>query len=263
MKKLFVVLLALATLVGCEKDHETHYTVRRLVSFEEANADGSQKRVDTYKYYEDGYSVESTLDGVVTGLVRYSDVGDSLVVTTSKPVDGTLQLFSTAVTTYLNEYRNDISSVETVYADGSPTRLESYVYESTVCTITVTEGGVPVSQREISSLYNGTSISMYDYDAEADEWVYAGREDFVYSDYLSNTLISHSTYNAEDILQEADLYSYDEESTTVITYVKEIPTLKTVYVSSGVRIVFQRYKAEGSSWTTTSNGSYLYEYVTY
>ena len=262
MKKFPIIILAIAALVACEKDNENHYTVRRLASFEESNADGSEKRVDTYTYDENGYSVESTLDDVVTSLVKYSDAGDSLVVTTSKAVDGSLQLYSTAVTTYLNESRNDISSVKTVYEDGSPTRLETYAYENSICTVTVTEGGAPVSMREITSLYNGTTVSMYDYDSEADEWVYAGREDYVYSDYLHNTLASHSTYNSEDILQETELYSYDQDSTTVITYVKEIPTLKSVYVSSGLRVVFQRYKANGSSWTSTSNGCYIYEYVT-
>lgn len=262
MKKLSAILVFVAVLASCERDYENHYTVRRLSVFEESNVDGTSKRVDTYTYHDDGYSVESTLDGEVTSVVRHRDVGDSLVVTTSVGSEGSLVLFSTAVTTYVNEYRANISAVKTIYADGSPIRLESYVYEGSVCTITVTVGGMPVSMREVSDINNGTSISTYDYDPGAGEWVYSGREDVVYSDFLRTNLTSRNTYDAEDVLVSSELYSYDNETTTVITYEKNIPTLKSVYVSTGPRIVFQRYKSEGGPWVATSVGSYLYEYVT-
>ena len=262
MKKYSIILLALVALAGCEKDNETHYTVRRLSSFEESAPDGSQKRVETYTYNSEGYDIRSTLDGTLTGTVSYRYGADSLVRTDSTVTDGVLKLESTTVTRYLNEYRNDISSVETVYADGSPVRLESYSYDNGTCTITVTEGGVPVSQQVISNLYNGTSASDYDYDPAEDEWVFAGREDFIYSDYLRNTLVSHNTYDSEDVLKESEVYSYDRETTTAITYVGDVATLKNVFVNSGLRIVFERFKAVEGVWTETTKGFYQYEYVT-
>ena len=236
MKKGIDVLLSLLLFAACDKEHDSHYTIERLVSVTEYNADGTQMRVKSYKYYDDGYSVTTTLDDVLQGVLHFSYADKQEIQTDSSVVDGVLKPSSVTTVYYHDFDRREVDSVLTVNSAGEVTLREEFTYDGSSYSVITYEDTLQTAKRIIHSYYGTVSADFYSFDTESGSWKYLRNEQTVTS-------------------SEYDL-------TTVVVYVDNLPTEKTMYQSMTEAVEFKRYTYSDSNWTMVAYGKYKYETIT-
>ena len=237
MKKIGLLVLSLLALASCGKEYENHYTLKRLSSIEQSNADGSSKRVGTYTYYEDGFSIKTTLDGTPESLTRVRYTANLEIQADSIYVAGALQPESITTSYYRDGYRNILDSLITVDPAGVETYREDYEYDMNSYVLIITENGAQTTKKQVHNFYNTVSAEIYTIDEETGGWKYDRKEETV--------------------------PSYDEDITTVTLYVNGKAAEKSVYQNQPEVIKFMRYISEdGIAWTLTATGMYVYETVT-
>ena len=237
MRKICFVLLAALLFAACEKDYDNHYTIRRVASVQECKADGSEMRVSTYEYREDGLRISTTLDGALESVSYTRYVDNCEIETDSTVVDGVLVPNSVTSVYYRDYYRSMPDSVIVTDPSGAETVREEYSYDGTFYSIFTYKEGVHTDMKVIHSYTGCVSVDSYVWDAEKNEWKYVNKEETV--------------------------TTYDSDLTTVTIYVDNKMTNKTIYQSLQNTVDFKRYKAaDDGTWSMTSYGTYKYETIT-
>ena len=237
MKRIGLLFLSLVALVSCERDYDDHYTLKRLKTITECDADGSNKRVGTYSYYDDAISISTTLDDVPERVSWTRYVDNLEIQTDSAYVEGVLQPDQTITVYYRDALRSIVDSVITVDAAGVETVRDVYEYEGGYYSIVTYEAGVKTTRREVTNYYGNLSTSLYTWDTEKNSWKY--------------------------IHKEENVTTYDETMTIVSIFIDNAFSEKHIYQSLGDTVEFKRYKAKGESdWELVSYGSYKYETIT-
>lgn len=237
MKKFGIILLSLLALASCERDNENHYTLKRLVSVTECDADGSNKRVGTYSYFEDGTSVSTTLDGVPERVSRTRYIGNKEIQSDSVYVEGVLQPEQTITVYYRDGYRSIVDTVIIVDPLGVEISRDEYEYEGGYYSIFTYESGVKTTWREVTNYYGNLVTKLYNWDADKNTWSFVSKEE--------------------------SITSYEDTMTIVNIILNDKFSEKHVYQSLGDLVEYKRYKAKGEEdWELVSYGSYKYETIT-
>ena len=236
MKKGLFVLLSLLLFAACDKEYDNHYTIERLASVTEYNADGSKMTVKSYKYYDDGYSVTTTMDDVLQGVSHFTYAEKLEIQTDSAVVDGVLKPSSVTTVYYHDFERREVDSVLTVNSAGEVTLREEFYYDGASYSVITYKDTVQTAKRIIHSYYGTVSADFYTFDTESGAWKYS--------------------YNEQTVT------STEYDLTTIMVYVDNQPTEKTMYQSSKESVEFKRYTYSDSSWTMVAYGKYKYETIT-
>lgn len=237
MKKFLFVLLSFLALASCERDYDSHYTIKRLSIITECDADGSNKRVGIYSYFDDGASVSTTLDGIPERVSRTRYIDNKEIQSDSTYVEGVLQPSQTITVYYRDGYRSIVDSVITVDPLGVEISRDEYEYNGGYYSIFTYESGVKTTWREVTDYYGNLTTKLYNWDADKNCWSFVNKEE--------------------------SITSYEDNLTILTIFVDGNFSEKHIYQSLGDLVEFKRYKSQGGDvWELVSYGSYKYETIT-